>query len=412
MEIKKTPVQIPLTWIHVWLLFAGIYGFAAGFLELTGREALYFCAISLLLLIPAAASWILIRKTKALWQFLLGGIAVCAVTYLAAKFFCSLFSVQAAAVIEAAVAANDGKNKFENGISPAFLESLSGVMTGLMAAVIFLIRGYVRIRKGQLKKAAQELPAGSMPLADMEAWEIPTLLDEPKPLHFLWFMIQYVIGVLMKMPFYWHLIYWFFFADVFLLPSALYGKDPIAEAIAGYEPKELESDLTIETPEAGAPQGMEQADLSDMLGDKEYKPMPQWIQNLFTTVMYLVMVAVGIAVLRAIYQSVKNAGKAFSEDEEDEVLFLHQGNDERENLPWRREKKEGHLSPNMRIRRQYKKTIKKAGKYQPTGAETPAELEERNELSGDSMRRLHDGYEKARYSREGCTKEEAEALRN
>ena len=50
MEIKKTPVQIPLTWLHVWLLFAGIYGFAAGFLELTGREALYFCAISLLLL--------------------------------------------------------------------------------------------------------------------------------------------------------------------------------------------------------------------------------------------------------------------------------------------------------------------------------------------------------------------------
>lgn len=77
-----------------------------------------------------------------------------------------------------------------------------------------------------------------------------------------------------------------------------------------------------------------------------------------------------------------------------------------------REKKEGYLSPNMRIRRKYKKTIKKAGKYQPTGAETPAELEERNELSGDGMRRLHDGYEKARYSREGCTKEEAEALRN
>lgn len=55
---------------------------------------------------------------------------------------------------------------------------------------------------------------------------------------------------------------------LFVLPSALYGKDPIAEAIAGYEPKELESDLTIETPEAEAPQGMEQADLSDMLGTK------------------------------------------------------------------------------------------------------------------------------------------------
>ena len=122
------------------------------------------------------------------------------------------------------------------------------------------------------------------------------------------------------------------------------------------------------------------------------------------------MVAVGIAVLRAIYQSVKNAGKAFSEDEKDEVLFLHQGNDERENLPWRREKKEGYLSPNMRIRRQYKKTIKKAGKYQPTGAETPAELEEKNELSGDGMRRLHDGYEKPLQTR-GLHKEEAEELR-
>ena len=41
MEIKKTPVQIPLTWLHVWLLFAGIYGFAAGFLGLTGREAIF-----------------------------------------------------------------------------------------------------------------------------------------------------------------------------------------------------------------------------------------------------------------------------------------------------------------------------------------------------------------------------------
>ena len=38
MEIKKTPVQIPLTWLHVWLLFAGIYGFAAGFLELDRKS--------------------------------------------------------------------------------------------------------------------------------------------------------------------------------------------------------------------------------------------------------------------------------------------------------------------------------------------------------------------------------------
>ena len=159
MEIKKTPVQIPLTWLHVWFLFVGFYGFAAGFLELSGWEALYFCAVSLLLLLPTAASWYLIRKTKALWQFLLGGIAVCAVTYLAAKFCCSLFSTQAASVIAVAVTAADGKSKFENGISPAFLESLMGVMTGILAVIIFLIRGYVRIRKGQLKKSTRRSTA-------------------------------------------------------------------------------------------------------------------------------------------------------------------------------------------------------------------------------------------------------------
>lgn len=459
MEIRKKQIQIPLTFLHVWGLFAGFYAFTAGFLELDGRWAAAFCAVSLFLLIPIVTSWFLIRKTKALWQFLLAGIFLCAVTVLAAKGLCKSFSTQMAVVIEAAIAAGDGKNKFEHAITPEFLESLAGVLTAILSAVIFLIRGYVRIRKGQLKKEAQSLPTGAMPLADKEAWEIPTLLDAPSPVHFIWFIVQYVVGVLMKLPFYWHLMFYLLFADVFIcffcqyldgmhefirdhqkianlpvetmqktgklilkiavlllllfvLPSALYGKDPVAEAIAGYEPEQIEKTAEPEIPEAEASQGMEQQDLSELLGDKEYKPMPKWLQNLFSVVLYLVMAAVGFAVLRAIYEGVKNAGKAFSEEEEDEVLFLKKGTDEKENLPWKREKKEGYLSPNMRIRRQYKKTIKKAGKYQPTGVETPAELEEKNGLSGqEEMARLHAGYEKARYSQEGCTKEEAEMLR-
>ena len=53
------------------------------------------------------------------------------------------------------------------------------------------------------------------------------------------------------------------------------------------------------------------------------------------------------------------------------------------------------ISPlNMRIRRKYKKRSKSSGKYQPTGAETRAELKERNELWRRQVRRLHDGCEK------------------
>lgn len=53
MEIKKTPVQIPLTWLMSGFYSPASMALPAGFLALTGREALYFCAISLLLLIPA-----------------------------------------------------------------------------------------------------------------------------------------------------------------------------------------------------------------------------------------------------------------------------------------------------------------------------------------------------------------------
>ena len=48
----------------------------------------------------------------------------------------------------------------------------------------------------------------------------------------------------------------------------------------------------------------------------------------------------------------------------------------------------------------------------PAGWETPSELETKAQLVRDaSTDKLHTLYEKARYSREGCTSEEAEALR-
>ena len=67
------------------------------------------------------------------------------------------------------------------------------------------------------------------------------------------------------------------------------------------------------------------------------------------------------------------------------------------------------FSPNKKIRRLYKKTIQKADKIRPIGTETPAELEEKAGLSKDfKMQKLHTYYEKARYSKDGCTKEEAD----
>jgi hypothetical protein len=65
----------------------------------------------------------------------------------------------------------------------------------------------------------------------------------------------------------------------------------------------------------------------------------------------------------------------------------------------------------MQIRRRYKRTIKKSTKGSPTFWASPLELESQAGLAESSdMQRLHGYYEKARYSKEGCTREDAAAL--
>ena len=88
---------------------------------------------------------------------------------------------------------------------------------------------------------------------------------------------------------------------------------------------------------------------------------------------------------------------------------MHEESETRESLSKKKREADSFFSPNKKIRRLYKKTIQKADKIRPIGTETPAELEEKAGLSKDfKMQKLHTYYEKARYSKDGCTKEEAD----
>ena len=70
------------------------------------------------------------------------------------------------------------------------------------------------------------------------------------------------------------------------------------------------------------------------------------------------------------------------------------------------------FSPSGQIRRFYIRTLRKAGKKKPFAASyTPTELEDAAGLSHDEHQTLHELYEKARYSKDGCTKEEWNTLR-
>ena len=79
----------------------------------------------------------------------------------------------------------------------------------------------------------------------------------------------------------------------------------------------------------------------------------------------------------------------------------------KQRFPWFKE-----TSANMRIRKYYKKYLRKGLKQRPAGSETPHELEALAGFSGNGSRSLlHNCYEKARYSKEGCSASEADELK-
>lgn len=441
MEIKTGKGELAASFVHTLLLFAGIYYPAGRWIcELGEREALLFCLCSVVILIPAIAGYIAFRRTKTLVQFLLLGLAVAAVMggigYGTGTLFESIVTRHRAPAGRAQI--------------------LCMVLAVFFTVVIFAVRGYVRIRKGKMIREFRELPNGAAATMNVEDWELPSLFDLPHPVHWVWFAVLYVLGMFLKEPCFWKLVFYLLLADIFLcfycqfmdrmhgfieehqrianlpvetmvrvgkiilstaililvlfvLPSALYGKDPLADAIAGYEPKEVEQQETEIT--VSATEGTSQMDLAESLaGLGEAKELPAWVQNIGKVIVFLMLSGMAVMLLKAIYQACKNAGSSFAAKDEDEILFLDkEETEERVRLGRKRKEGEGRFSPNMQIRRRYKKRIKKTLKSVLQGSETPTELEEKAEAErSEGMQTLHHYYEKARYSREGCTREEAE----
>jgi hypothetical protein len=93
------------------------------------------------------------------------------------------------------------------------------------------------------------------------------------------------------------------------------------------------------------------------------------------------------------------------------VIFLDSKEDARRFLRKKGSPRESRLSPNMQIRRRYKRTIRKSTKGRPCAWASPSELESHAGLAESAdMHKLHDYYEKARYSKDGCTRTDVDAL--
>ncbi len=402
-----------LSWIHVWLLFSGSYLVVAGVMNYSPRQALIYLAGSLFLLVPAVFSWFFIRTIDSLTGYLLASAGV--------EIFLWLVT--------------------------------HSIQTVTLSGMILFTRGYTRVRKGRIHKALMDMPGDTGAELSRELWEIPTFLDEPSPIHWLVFAVFYGGILFSRKTFMLPWMFYLFLGEVFVcfvhsylfdmedfikenqhianlpinrirrvgaiilgmavivlcvavLPSVFYGEEPLVGFMDRMNdrplpPPDPEEEFSMKGPAMG------QMDLGALAG--EAKEPPAWVQTLSKVIMLVVFLFAGGGLLIGFCLLCKNAAGYFAQDEEDEVTFL--GTDEVESIRGlfgkRKPRGDKRGSPDWKIRRLYKKLLKKRMSDTPAGWEAPAELEDKARLEGEEAGELHEIYEKARYAREGCSPEEA-----
>ena len=159
--------------------------------------------------------------------------------------------------------------------------------------------------------------------------------------------------------------------------------------------------------------------MEDMQGgfDGLVDDTPAWLTALYNSLSLALGVVVGIllfaALITAIYKLIKKFYRPNFENN-DEAVFLDplQGSDDMDRSGRFQRPLWLSFDPNSVIRKQYRKMILKRKKRVDRNSYTPEELENYVEVPEDERRaKLHGLYEKARYSRDGCSREDVQALK-
>lgn len=400
-----------ISWIHAVILFAGTYLPVAELMGKTEAEALWYMARALWLFIPVIAGWFLIRKVRSFPAYLLASAAVCAGLWLI----------------------------------------LRCPQTLVISVLLFVIRCMPRISKG---RQLEDYPGEQ---EEFRYWEVPTFLDRPALPCWLILVALYFALIFLKVPeLLWpvfallvaeiFLTYCYtsldrlgyfikssrrianlpvkamqriqravlgvtvFLLAIFVLPSVLYGREPLT----GITELKLNLDMGEMTIEEQ--QGAEGPSMEEMLeayGAGEYKEPPKWLTQLLDVLFYVILMICLVVIALLIYHFCRRMMRSFADGQsEDEVILLEEDQDTRLSLRSGRRGQKA-KSADAKIRKEYRKTILKRSKSKPAGWETPQELEEKYDLrhvqEQDSV--FHRIYEKARYSSEECTAEDLEQFK-
>ncbi len=419
-----------LSWIHTVLLFFGFYPFFADFAKLTGQTFRSYSMLGFFLFIPACLSWLLLKKIRSLPLYNIIG------------FFLSL-----------------GLGLLEGYLSDGlFYKSrlFTTVFTFCVSMLMFLIHTSARIRHGNLKNDFLAVH-GDTAQFELEVWEIPNILSAPSPVALIWFAAFYLVGALVKLTNFWHAAFYLTLAEIFVcfmykclfsfteflqknhksanipvttirhvhkiffvtavfllaifaLPSVLYNREPLSEL----ELKEVPFEIEESPPQIDEMQFPDEAvQMKEMLeqADVETVAFPEWVGTLVRIFLWCLVLLASCVLIGGIIHAIKNAIADFNVEDEDEITFLDSEETDETSSIHGQVKIDRILSANAQIRRRYKKTIKKATRGTPSFWATPSELETAAQIEHtDSMDALHVLYEKARYSENGCTREDLSKL--
>ncbi len=407
---RKSFAMRLLSWVHSFLIFEGIYVLAAGLGHIRGWDAVCFFARGLWLFVPLVLTDIAVRRCKSLAVFILS-----------------------AAVLT-------GCMRIFAGAFPA----------GGLTAFICLYRCYGKLKQGEIKRKMRQMPGEAAVKDDAEIWETPNLLDSPKAVHgivpvFIYlallpvrrhelsgltlFLLAAQLCVCFLYTYlecFWEFINknrnvanlpvramkktgaWIMGAGIlllvlFMLPAAVYHKEPLENLkfdisenadfhVGEIRREEPEPDLMME----------------ELMRIKaSARKTPPWVMAASKIVSILLLLWLAFMTLRMIFSALKTAAAKFSDDWEDEVIFIRKPGESPGGRMEKAKKKETWRSPDRRIRRLYKRAVKRRLKAGVLGSETPLELEQKagfqKELKACD---IHELYEKARYAQAECTKEE------
>lgn len=379
MRTRKSFALRLLSWAHSMLIFEGVCVLFAGLLHLEGQELFLYLARGMTLIVPVVLTDILVRRCRSLWLFCLAGAAL----------------VWAEEILT------------------------RSRLIGWLAVFLCLFRCYVKLKQGEIRRRMREMPgeAGALEPADM--WEVPTLLDSPHPVHGALFVLMYLGLVawrcyrllgpmlfLLAAEFIVCLAYGYLeqligFGEknrevanlpvgamkrtgagilgagvilllAFMLPAVLYHEEPLTRIRFERQETEIIGGEEVYR-ESGEPDHL----MEELLRIRESaKETPPWLKAASKLVCLLILAWIAYLALKMVFSAVKRASEAFAGDGEDEVIFL--GKDEDKAAGRGRKaggKKERVFSPDRRIRRIYKRAVRRRLKGNILGSETPLELE-------------------------------------